>query len=115
MITAPYNLQVNQLEHRLSGKARIGTVGRYQGQEAPISIHSLTASDAENAPRGIGFILDPDRLNVAISRALVSLSLWDLLLATGITGTIEGVMQLNRLCRIMDKLQNNYKIPVELF
>jgi uncharacterized protein len=102
LITAPYNLQVNQLEHRLSGKARIGTVDRYQGQEAPISIHSLTASDADNAPRGIGFVLDPDRLNVAISRAqCLSIVVGSPDLATGITGTIEGVMQLNRLCRIM--------------
>ena len=103
LITAPYNLQVNQLEHRLSGKARIGTVDRFQGQEAPISIHSLTVSDAENAPRGIGFVLDPDRLNVAISRAqCLSIVVGSPDLATGITGTVEGVMQLNRLCRIMD-------------
>ena len=103
LITAPYNLQVNQLEHRLSGKARIGTVDSYQGQEAPISIHSLTASDAENAPRGIGFVLDPDRLNVAISRAqCLSIVVGSPSLATGITGTVEGVIQLNQLCRIMD-------------
>ena len=103
LITAPYNLQVNKLESRLSGKARIGTVDRFQGQEAPISIHSLTASDAENAPRGIGFVLDPDRLNVAISRAqCLSIVVGSPDLATGITGTVEGVIQLNRLCQIME-------------
>ncbi|AAP99651.1 MULTISPECIES: TM0106 family RecB-like putative nuclease [Prochlorococcus] len=103
LITAPYNLQVNRLERRLSSKARIGTVDRFQGQQAPISIHSLTASDAENAPRGIGFVLDPDRLNVAISRAqCLSIVVGSPSLATGIAGTVEGVMQLNRLCRIMD-------------
>ena len=103
LITAPYNLQVNRLESRLSGKARIGTVDRFQGQEAPISIHSLTASDCDNAPRGIGFVLDPDRLNVAISRAqCLSIVVGSPHLATGIIGTVEGVMQLNRLCRIME-------------
>tara|TARA_A100001388_G_scaffold52353_1_gene35455 strand:+ start:2361 stop:5909 length:3549 start_codon:yes stop_codon:yes gene_type:complete len=102
LITAPYNLQVNKLEDRLSGKARIGTVDRFQGQEAPISIHSLTASDSENAPRGIGFVLDPDRLNVAISRAqCLSIVVGSPKLALGTTNSVEGVRQLNRLCRIM--------------
>ena len=102
LITAPYNLQVNKLENRISGKARIGTVDRFQGQEAPIAIHSLTASDAKNAPRGIGFLLDPDRLNVAISRAqCLSIVVGSPNLSTGITSDVEGVMQLNRLCRIM--------------
>ena len=103
LITAPYNLQVNRLEDRLSGKARIGTVDRFQGQEAPISIHSLTASDSENAPRGIGFVLDPDRLNVAISRAqCLSIVVGSPKLALGTTNSVEGVRQLNRLCRIMN-------------
>ncbi len=111
LITAPYNLQVNRLEKRLSSKARIGTVDRFQGQEAPISIHSLTASGAENAPRGIGFVLDPDRLNVAISRAqCLSIVVGSPSLATGITGTVEGVMQVNRLCRIMDSA----RVPVSI-
>ena len=102
LITAPYNLQVNKLEDRLSGKARIGTVDRFQGQEAPISIHSLTASDAENAPRGIGFVLDPDRLNVAISRAqCLSIVVGSPNLAVGTSNSVEGVKQVNRLCRIM--------------
>ncbi len=104
LITAPYNLQVNKLESRLSGKAKIGTVDSFQGQEAPISIHSLTASDADNAPKGIGFVLDPDRLNVAISRAqCLSIVVGSPDLATGLTSTVDGVIQLNRLCRIMSQ------------
>ena len=111
LITAPYNLQVNRLEKRLSGKARIGTVDRFQGQEAPISIHSLTSSDAESAPRGIGFVLDPDRLNVAISRAQsLSIVVGSPSLATGITDTVEGVMQVNRLCRIMDSARQSVSL-----
>jgi len=104
LITAPYNLQVNKLEDRLSGKARIGTVDRFQGQEAPISIHSLTSSDAENAPRGIGFVLDPDRLNVAISRAqCLSIVVGSPSLVMGTTNSVEEVQQMNRLCQIMAK------------
>ena len=90
------------MEDRLSSKARIGTLDRFKGQEAPISIHSLTASDADNAPRGIGFVLDPDRLNVAISRAqCLSIVVGSPALATGLTSTVDGVIKLNRLCRIM--------------
>ena len=103
LITAPYNVQVNRLRRRLSDRARIGTVDNFQGQEAPISIHSLTASDGENAPRGIGFVLDQDRLNVAISRAqCLSIVVGSPNLATEIISTVEGVTQINRLCRIME-------------
>ena len=63
----------------------------------------LNKIDTQRAPRGIGFVLDPDRLNVAISRAqCLSIVVGSPNLATGITSTVEGVMQLNRLCRIMD-------------
>ena len=66
---APYNVQVNRLEQRLKGRAKVGTVDRFQGQEAPIAILSLTASSGDEAQRGIDFLLAPNRLNVAISRA----------------------------------------------
>jgi predicted RecB family nuclease len=69
LVTAPYNVQVNRLKQRLGQRARVGTVDKFQGQEAPVAIHSLTASDGDAAPRGLGFLLEPNRLNVAISRA----------------------------------------------
>ncbi|MCH9714668.1 MAG: TM0106 family RecB-like putative nuclease, partial [Cyanobacteria bacterium] len=43
LVTAPYNVQVNRLQQRLGKKARVGTVDKFQGQEAPVAIHSLTA------------------------------------------------------------------------
>ena len=108
LITSPYNLQVNRLEERLGGKARCGTVDRFQGQQAPVAIHSLTASDGDSAPRGLTFVLDPNRLNVAISRAqCLSIVVGSPQLATGISSSIEGAKQLNRLCRIMNV--NAYK------
>jgi uncharacterized protein len=69
LVTAPYNVQVNRLQQRLNGRARVGTVDKFQGQEAPVAIHLLTASSGDDAPRGLNFLLQPNRLNVAIRRA----------------------------------------------
>ena len=102
LITAPYNMQVNRLQKRIGHKARIGTVDKFQGQEAPVAIHSLTASDGESAPRGLDFLLDPNRLNVAISRAqCLSIVVGSPQLATGISNSIGNVQRLNRLCSLM--------------
>ena len=59
LVTAPYNVQVNRLQQRLGNKASVGTVDKFQGQEAPVAIHSLTASDGDAAPRGLAFCLSP--------------------------------------------------------
>ena len=102
LITAPYNLQVNRLQKRIGHLARIGTVDKFQGQEAPVAIHSLTASDGDSAPRGLDFLLDPNRLNVAISRAqCLSIVVGSPQLATGISNSIQNVQRLSRLCSLM--------------
>ena len=103
LVTAPYNVQVNKLQDRLKGKAKVGTVDKFQGQEAPIAIHSLTASSGNDAPRGISFLLEPNRLNVAVSRAqCLSIVVGSTGLAIGLINTVEEAEQVNRLCRIMD-------------
>jgi uncharacterized protein len=68
LIIAPYNAQVFDLKDRIPG-ARIGTVDKFQGQEAPIVIYSLTTSTHADAPRGMSFLYSLNRLNVATSRA----------------------------------------------
>jgi len=68
LIVAPYNAQVADLLERLPGM-RVGTVDKFQGQEAPVVIYSLTTSAAEDAPRGMEFLYSLNRLNVATSRA----------------------------------------------
>jgi superfamily I DNA and/or RNA helicase len=68
LIIAPYNSQVFELQERLPG-ARVGTVDKFQGQEAPIVIYSMTTSSHADAPRGMEFLYSPNRLNVATSRA----------------------------------------------
>lgn len=73
LVVAPYNAQVAALARALSplGVARVGTVDRFQGQEAPVVVYSCTSSSVEEAPRGMGFLYDPHRFNVATSRARV--------------------------------------------
>lgn len=68
LIIAPYNAQVAELTKRLPG-ARIGTVDKFQGQEAAIVICSMATSSPEEAPRGMEFLYSLNRLNVAVSRA----------------------------------------------
>jgi predicted RecB family nuclease len=68
LIIAPYNAQVFELQERIPG-ALIGTVDKFQGQEAPIVIYSMTTSSYADAPRGMEFLYSLNRLNVATSRA----------------------------------------------
>ncbi|TDK26264.1 TM0106 family RecB-like putative nuclease [Luteimonas aestuarii] len=68
LIIAPYNAQVFELADRIPG-ARIGTVDKFQGQQAPIVIYSMTTSSYADAPRGMEFLYSLNRLNVATSRA----------------------------------------------
>jgi uncharacterized protein len=107
LVIAPYNVQVNRLRQRLDGKARVGTVDKFQGQEAPVAILSLTASSGDDAPRGLGFLLSPNRLNVAISRAqCLSIVVGCPGLTSGLANTIEEAEQINRLCRIIQRSES---------
>jgi uncharacterized protein len=70
LVVAPYNAQVSDLLARLPTGACVGTVDKFQGQEAPIVIYSLTTSSPEDAPRGMEFLYSLNRFNVATSRAM---------------------------------------------
>jgi uncharacterized protein len=69
LVVAPYNAHVELLKQRLPSGARVGTVDKFQGQQAPIAIYSMASSTPEDAPRGMDFLYSRNRLNVAISRA----------------------------------------------
>ena len=69
LVVAPYNAQVSDLLTALPNGARVGTVDKFQGQEAPVVIYSLTTSTPEDAPRGMEFLYSLNRFNVATSRA----------------------------------------------
>jgi uncharacterized protein len=72
VIVAPYNAHVERIAKALADAgfagARVGTVDKFQGQEAPISIYSMATSTPEEAPRGMEFLYSLNRLNVATSR-----------------------------------------------
>ena len=73
LIVAPYNAQVDLIRQMLDkaglNEVAVGTVDKFQGREAMVVIVSLAASSALDAPRGLDFLLDRNRLNVALSRA----------------------------------------------
>lgn len=74
LVVAPYNDQVNLLHETLDSEpvttgVRVGTVDKFQGQEAPVVIFSMASSTGEDIPRGVEFLFSKNRLNVAISRA----------------------------------------------
>jgi uncharacterized protein len=72
LVVAPYNAQVAEIVRRVGdefGRPRVGTVDRFQGQEAPVAIYSMATSSPEDAPRQMEFLYSGNRLNVAISRA----------------------------------------------
>jgi predicted RecB family nuclease len=68
LIVAPFNAQVHALRETMPD-LEIGTVDKFQGREAPVVIYSMTSSTPDDAPRGMSFLYDPHRFNVAISRA----------------------------------------------
>jgi predicted RecB family nuclease len=73
LVLAPYNAQVSLVRQRLTsaglGAVRVGTVDKFQGGQAPVVFISMTASSVDEVPRGISFLLNRNRLNVAVSRA----------------------------------------------
>ncbi|MDX2261325.1 MAG: TM0106 family RecB-like putative nuclease [Gemmatimonadales bacterium] len=101
LIVAPFNLQVRALRGRLGSEARIGSVDKFQGQEAPVVIVSMCASTLDDAPRGPQFLLSPNRLNVAISRAqALAIVVGSPLLGDVRVRSVEELQLVSRWCRI---------------
>jgi uncharacterized protein len=69
LVVSPYNAQVADTAAVLPADARVGTVHRFQGQEAPVVIVSMATSSPEDAPHGMEFLYNPSLINVATSRA----------------------------------------------
>jgi len=103
-VVAPYNAQVNLIASLLAGTGvRVGTVDKFQGQEADVVFYSLASSSSDDVPRSLGFLLSRNRLNVAISRArcLAYLVASPRLLEVD-ARTIEHMRLANALCRFVE-------------
>jgi superfamily I DNA and/or RNA helicase len=103
MVVAPYNAQVNALKAALPVSVRVGTVDKFQGQEADVVFYSMASSSGEDVPRGLEFLLSRNRLNVAISRArcLAYLVASPKLLEVN-CNTIPQMRLANALCRFVE-------------
>ncbi|MBI5164972.1 MAG: AAA family ATPase [Magnetospirillum sp.] len=99
LVVAPYNMQVNAIRDLLPAEARVGTVDRFQGQEAPVVILSMTTSSGDDLPRDIAFLFSRQRLNVAISRArCLAIILASPRLLEVPCRTVEEMRMVNTLC-----------------
>ncbi|MFL5926598.1 MAG: TM0106 family RecB-like putative nuclease [Gaiellaceae bacterium] len=103
VVVAPYNAHVNLLRESLPEDVRVGTVDKFQGQEADVVIYSMASSSGEDVPRGLQFLLSRNRLNVAVSRArcLAYLVASPKLLEVN-TNTIAEMRLANALCRFVE-------------
>jgi uncharacterized protein len=105
IVVAPYNAHGAVLRDHLDAagfdETPVGTVDLFQGQEAVVAVVSLAASSAADIPRGLDFLLMPNRLNVALSRAKwAAFLVHSPLLATGLPTSIAGLGLLSAFLRL---------------
>lgn len=106
-VIAPYNAQVNLLLSSLPDGIQVGTVDKFQGQEAPVVIFSMSTSTPEDAPRGMEFLYSLNRLNVAASRAKATF----ILVASPSLfkpncKSVEQMKLANAFCRFLEMVNN---------
>jgi uncharacterized protein len=112
LVVAPYNAHVSLLANHLPPGARVGTVDKFQGQEAPVVIYSMATSSAAEAPRGIDFLYSLHRLNVAISRAQgIAILVCSPALLDVKAHTPEQMRLANALCRLVEMAQTSSLTP----
>lgn len=103
LVVAPYNAQVARLVGALPPGARVGTVDRFQGQQAPVVVYSMAASSSDDVPRGLEFLFSPNRLNVALSRAqALAVLVCSPALLQPACRTVEQVRLANAVCRLVE-------------
>jgi len=106
MVVAPYNAQVRRLRTGLPAGVRVGTVDKFQGQQAPIVFFSMATSSGEDVPRNLEFLFSRNRLNVAISRAqCLAYLVCSPRLLEARCNSIEEMELVNGLCRLAEYAQ----------
>lgn len=107
LVIAPYNAQVALLKQLLPEDIRVGTVDKFQGQQAPVVFYSMTSSSVEDAPRGMSFLFSPNRFNVATSRAKCTVVVvGSTALINADCSTPEQIQWVNGLCRFVEMAQS---------
>jgi uncharacterized protein len=103
LVVTPYNAQVRALRQTVPADVRVGTVDKFQGQEAPVVLVSLASSSGDEAPRGPAFVFNANRINVATSRAQcrVELVCSPRLLEADVK-TVKQMQLVNALCRFVE-------------
>ena len=103
LVVTPYNAQVRTLRQAVPEGVRVGTVDKFQGQEAPVVIVSLASSSGEDAPRGLSFVFNKNRINVATSRAQCRVELvCSPRLLEADCKTVDEMRLVNALCRFVE-------------
>jgi uncharacterized protein len=103
IVVAPYNAQVRTLRATLPDDVRVGTVDKFQGQEAPIVFYSTASSSGSDLPRNLEFLFSRERLNVAISRAqCLAIVVGSPRLLDVRCHTTEQMQMVNALCRFVE-------------
>ena len=104
VVVSPYNAHVRCLRQAIPDqRIRIGTLDKFQGQQAAVVFYSMASSSSEDVPRGLDFLFSRNRLNVAMSRAkcLAYLVASPRLLDANCR-TIEQMRLANALCRLVE-------------
>ena len=103
LVVAPYNMQVRCLRDRLPPGVEVGTVDRFQGREAAVVFFSMASSSGDEAPRGLAFLFDHHRFNVALSRAkCLAIVACSPRLLEARCRTVDDMRLVNALCRFAE-------------
>jgi superfamily I DNA and/or RNA helicase len=113
LLVAPYNAQVRCLRTKLPDGARVGTVDKFQGQQAPVVFFSMTSSSGEDVPRGMDFLFSRNRLNVAVSRAqALSVVVCSRQLLWARCNSVDQMRLVNALCRFAEEAERQNGLVV---
>jgi len=111
LVVVPYNLQVRTIQAVIPG-VRVGTVDKFQGQQAPVVIYGMTSSEGDASPRGIEFLFSGNRLNVAISRAqILAILVASPKLVRTRCSSVERMKLLNLFCRAVEAGAGEISVP----
>jgi len=105
-VLTPYNAQVQELVAKLPDGVPVGTVDRFQGQEAPVVFYSMATSSGEDLPRSLEFLMSRNRLNVAVSRArALAVIVASPRLLDVACRTVDEMRLANALCRFAERAE----------